>query len=434
MKQKIFCLCLLLCLMFTSTASANSWGAPGDTSDLFNRTDYNDYSVTAHDYSRKRDTVHFVVNTRYHQQLLIAEKNGKEWEVAQTSTKAVWQPGDPQVDTKWPETQQDDKGFTLLYKDESYRFENSELTEATCGNLTYTLREDGDYEVSDGSSTALWHTPHGLFISNFNIRLLPRSVEEVARMNQLYDLAADMFTPVPMEASQGKPAVYSAPTDESWRAKSGKAYVSLRDPEGLYRFGIVEDGWELIQYKVSMRTSRVGYIQTQETQISPTFAQGWHMLPVTTVTDTYFTDDPDVSQFQQGAIPAGTDMILLARWDDFYAYVDFTFEGKAARGFVPLRDLAVHEYTPQLATARLPGTYACLRGGNTLGDVVVFHDDGTFTQSNSCTGTWEIAGGEVLTLTLNYDSGASETMQLHLYSKGFSLFDKGTGAGDYIRQ
>lgn len=343
MKRKLFCLFLLLCLMFTSTALANGWGAPGSTVELFDGTDYEDYTIEAHDHSKKRDTVHFVVSTRYHQQLLMAEKVNKKWQVAQTSTKAVWQPSDPQVTTKWPETKQDDKGFTLMYKDESYRFENSELTQAKYGSMTCTLREDGDYEVSDGSSTALWHTPRGLFISNFNIRLLPRSMEEVARLNQFYELAADMFTPIPMEASKGKPAVYSAPDDTSWRAKKGKAYVSLKDADGLYRFGIVEDGWELIQYKVSMRTSRVGYIPTAETQLAPAFAQGWHGIPVTTVNDTYFTDDPDVSQFQQGKIPAGTDMILLARWDEFYAYVDFAFEGKAARGFVPLRDLAVHE-------------------------------------------------------------------------------------------
>ncbi|MBE5804792.1 MAG: hypothetical protein E7316_09810 [Clostridiales bacterium] len=434
MKRKIFCYFLFLCVMLTSTASANSWGAPGDTIDLFNGTDYNDYSVVAEDYSHKRDAVHFVVNTRYHQQLLIAEKAGKEWAVVQASTKAVWQPDDPQADDTWPETRQDDKGFTLLYENENYRFENSELTQAKCGTMTYTLREDGDYEVSDGSSTTLWHVPHGLFISNFNIRLLPRRMEEVARMNQFYDLTADMFTPVPMEASQGKPAVYSAPTEDSWRAKQGKAYVSLRDPDGLYRFGIVEKGWELIQYKVSMRTSRVGYIQSINAQPDPAFALGWHMIPVVAAADTYFTDDPDVSQFQQGFIPAGKTMLLLGRWDDFYAYVTFVHEGMLTRGFIPLRDLETDEYSPQLAGGQLQGTYTCLRGGNPLSDSVTFHYDHTFTQQDGSTGTWEISSGDPFFLTMNYSKDSSETMELHLYSNGFSLFDNGTGAGDYIQQ
>lgn len=435
MKQKLFCLCLFLCLLLASTALANEWGAPGSTVDLFEGTDYNDYSVTAHDYSRQRDTVHFVVNTRYHQQLLIAEKVNKKWEVAQTSTKAVWQSGDPQVTGKWPETVQDDQSFTLLYKDESYRFENGELTQAKYGSMACTLREYGDYEVSDGSSTTLWHTPHGLFISNFNIRLLPRSMEEVARLNQFYDLAADMFTPTPMEASKGKPAVYSAPDETSWRAKKGTAYVSLRDPEGLYRFGIAEKGWELIQYQVSMRTSRVGYIKSPEAHPAEEFALGWYMTPVIAANDTYFTDDPDVSQFRQGQLPAGKTMLLLGRWDEFYGYVTFVHDGQLCRGFVPLKDLETDEYSPQLAGAQLQGTYTCLRGGNTLSDSITFSYDRTFTQQDGSTGTWEITGGhDHFFLTLNYSKDASMTMELHLYSNGFSLLDKGTGAGDYAKQ
>lgn len=434
MKRTLFCICLLLSLLFTSAALANEWGAPGSTVDLFDGTDYEDYTVEAEDYSKKRDTVHFVVSTRYHQQLLIAQKVGKKWQVVQTSTKAVWQPGDPQVTSKWPETKQDDKGFTLLYEDESYRFENSQLTHAEYAGMTCTLREDGDYEVGDGSSATLWHVPHGLYISNFNIRLLPRSVEEVARLNQFYDLAADMFTPVPMEAGKGKPAVYSAPDDTSWRANKGKAYVSLRDPEGLYRFCIAEKGWELIQYKVSMRTSRVGYIQAPETQRAETFALGWHMIPVSTAADTYFTDDPDVSQFQQGQHPTGKAMLLLGRWDDFYGYVAFSHEGQLCRGFVPLRDLALDEYSSQLAGAQLQGDYFCLRGGNPLGDALTFRYDGTFTLSDGSTGDWTLAPGDPFTLTLTHDKDAGQTLTLHLYSNGFSLFDGGTGAGDYIRQ
>lgn len=434
MKRKLLCLLLFISLMFTSTALANSWGAPGSTIDLFDGTDYNDYAISAEDYSKNQHTVHFVVNTRYHQQLLIAEKVNKKWQVAQTSTKAVWQPGDPQVTTKWPETKQDDKGFTLLYKDESYRFENSELTQAKYGSMTCTLREDGDYEVSDGSSATLWHVPHRLFISNFNIRLMPRSMEEVARLNQFYDLAADMFTPIPMEAGEGKPDVYSVPTEYSWRANKGKAYVSLRDPEGLYRFGIVEKGWELIQYQVSMRTSRVGYIQAPEAQPAEDFALGWQMIPVSTAADTYFTDDPDVSQFQQGQLPAGKTMVLLGRWDDFYGYVFFSHEGQLCRGFVPLRDLNLDEYSSKLASAQLEGTYTCLRGGNTLSDSITFRYDHTFTQQDGSTGTWELTAGNPFILTLNYTKDASETLELNLYSNGFSLFDNGTGAGDYIQQ
>lgn len=434
MKRKVFCLFLLLCLMFTSTALANQWGAPGSTVDLFDGTDYNDYTIEAEDYSKKRDTVHFVVSTRYHQQLLMAEKVNKKWQVAQTSTKAVWQPGDPQVTSKWPETKQDDKSFTLMYKDESYRFENSELTQAKYGSMTCTLREDGDYEVSDGSSATLWHVPHGLYVSNFNIRLMPRSMEEVARLNQFYDLTADRFTPVPMEAGKGKPAVYSAPQEDSWRAKKGKAYVSLRDPEGLYHFGIAEKGWELIQYKVSMRTSRVGYIQAPEAQPAEEFALGWQMIPVSAAADTYFTDDPDVSQFQQGQLPAGKTMVLLGRWDEFYGYVAFSQEGQLCRGFVPLRDLALDEYSSKLASGQLEGTYTCLRGGNTLGDAITFRYDGTFTQADGSTGTWEITQGDPFTLTLTYSKDASQSMTIRLYSNGFSLYDQGTGAGDYIQQ
>ena len=59
MKYRILCAVLLLCLLFSGTALANQWGAPGDTSGIFaNTPDYENASCLADDYQRGELTLH----------------------------------------------------------------------------------------------------------------------------------------------------------------------------------------------------------------------------------------------------------------------------------------------------------------------------------------------------------------------------------------
>lgn len=440
MKQKLFCLIVLLCLMFCPAALANEWGAPGDTVDLFDGTDYNDYSVTAEDYSRQHDKVHLVVESRYHQQLLLAEKVNGQWQIMLTSTKAVWQPEDPQVTSKWPELEWADGGFTLLYKDESYRFdEELILQEARCNGLTFTYQGNDIYWVEQRDTIVQWEVPGGLFLPDFNIRLMPRSLEEVKHLNALYQQALDFFTfnADSRSTADEKLSVYSTPGQQGWRAANGKASVNLNDSAGLYTFHIVENGWELIQYQVSLRTSRIGYIHHGDDSSGFPDGLGWQLLPTVTTTETYFTDDPGVSQYQQAKIPSGTAMTMLGRWGWDYAYVETMADGKPARGFIPLRDVALRTDILEAAALDLPGSYQCFQGGEVLGNSITFHEDGTFTLDTGVSGHWAISdmtdAGIVLDMT--YPTGEAVSYTLVLRTNGLSAsFLNDAGGGSYILQ
>lgn len=445
MKRRGLCLLLALCLLPVS-ALANSWGAPGGTVTMFTATHaYDDYISEADDYSRTGDTVRFVMHSRYHNQLICGQKIGGEWTITMASTKAVWQPDDDRDEGKWPELERTDDGFTLLYENESYRFggEDMILKEADCNGLTFTYK-DNAYLVEDPGGSVRWPVYGGIKLADFNVRLMPRTLEDVLAVSRLSAIVSGgHFADAADETDRSKQAVYSAPGDKSWRAADGKASVSLKDPEGLYYLNH-NDGWDMIQYQVSMRTSRVGYIECGHLGNHDGWeTQRWNALPVITTAATYLTDDPEVSQYRQGAIPAGTAMTMLGRWDDYYAYVDAFVDGKPARGFVPLQDLAVHEDVAEIAALDLPGSYEIWAGGSLLpGDGITFAADGSLITESGRTGSWSICkynpaqklfwNEPALALHLTYDGGAQRTFGLTMYLDGFSVTNE-EGSGGYIR-
>lgn len=432
--KKLVCLLLMMLLALPLAAQANEWGAVGDTVSLFDGTAYEDYTTAAEDYARGRDDLHLIVHSRYHQQLLVARREAGEWQVQLVTTLAVRQPDDPLLRTNWPRLARDGEGFELRYGPEFYRFDAQlELTGAACNGLTFTLLEDGAYRVQQGESATLWHPPLGLQLSSFNISLMPRSVEEAARLDRLYALAPELLCREPRTPGGGKQAVYAAPGDKAWRAAKGKASVNLNDGEGLYTFGVAEGGWELIGYQVSLRTGRVGYARTGAAD-APAADLGWLALAAQAAADTYLTDDPDVSQFAQARLSAGTPLTLLSgyRWD--YAYVEALVDGKPCRGFVPLRDIALRDDAHDVAAADLPGEYVSRSGGSPLGPSVTFRPDGDFATSDGRTGRWEITAGENgLALRLLEAGSEAVTLPITLRTQGLSI-GPGAAHGDYQRK
>ena len=184
---------------------------------------------------------------------------------------------------------------------------------------------------------------------------------------------------MPGDAGASTVPVYSAPGDGSVRFAKGKASVNLREPAKFY--GFTQDGnWALVEYTVSGRTSRFGYVRRSELPSSVTWKYNISSIdmPVTVTQDTFLTDDPNVSQYRQMTLKAGGSVRLLALYGPWYAYVETTLEGKTVRGFVPracLRCPLPTEEDPE-AAQRLLGEWQCSGGGEMLGDYVTFQPDG----------------------------------------------------------
>ena len=83
-----------------------------------------------------------------------------------------------------------------------------------------------------------------------------------------------------------------------------------------------------------------------------------------TAFDTYLTDDPNVSEYHQAELPAGTKLTALSHPDRWaYIYVEATVDGKITRGFVPQRDVVSDDVELPDEEAKLVGSWQMEAGG-----------------------------------------------------------------------
>ena len=224
-------------------------------------------------------------------------------------------------------------------------------------------------------------------------------MEEIGAIREMDSILWPQFEEIelmdeemPGDAGASTVPVYSAPGDGSVRFAKGKASVNLREPAKFY--GLTRDGnWALIEYEVSERTSRFGYVKRSDLPSSVTWKYNISSIdvPVTVTQDTFLTDDPNVSQYQQMTLNAGSSVRLLGKYREWYAYVETTLDGKTVRGFVPracLRWPMPTEEAPE-AAARLVGEWESGGGSETLGSYVTFSADGTVTECGLPLAEWE---------------------------------------------
>ena len=242
-------------------------------------------------------------------------------------------------------------------------------------------------------------------LSEFNIRLFPRSTAEIRRINLLTAYMGDtheLSSGYPINpGKKGTAAVYSSPFGKSaWRAAKGKAAVGLKGEILSLMDWRNNDGetYTLIRYNVSERTQRVGWVlsrelgreEKQQQEHDPLY--DFCQVDVWAIADTYLTDDPDVSQFRQFEVPKETCFTCLGTYKG-YAYVEaevnkkgkFTDGGAIVWGFVPLRDLEImdpREEQPEIMK-KLAGTWYMNGGGEFMPDVMTFAEDGTYTTSEA---------------------------------------------------
>lgn len=405
-------LCVTLLLTLPAPAAlANGWGLKrGLMLNAVSKThDYDEYSALAQ--IKVQDGEVAVMASRYHAVLLFAyEFNGKTRLYAYHT--AVLQPDEKGY--KKVKLQRRASGFVLQYSDMELYFtpllSNEALTytleSGTIGSLT--LQAGGENSeltsyltVSDGKNSVKWYgwqhaTPS---LAEFNLRLFPRTMEEIGAIREMDSILWPQFEEIelmdeemPGDAGASTVPVYSAPGDGSVRFAKGKASVNLREPAKFY--GLTRDGnWALIEYEVSDRTSRFGYVKRSDLPSSVTWKYNISSIdvPVTVTQDTFLTDDPNVSQYQQMTLNAGSSVRLLGKYREWYAYVETTLDGKTVRGFVPracLRWPMPTEEAPE-AAARLVGEWESGGGSETLGSYVTFSADGTVTECGLPLAEWE---------------------------------------------
>ena len=246
--------------------------------------------------------------------------------------------------------------------------------------LTFEL-VDERYTVTDAAGEAVVWGAEGIARDGFCADLLPRSLDEVRRMNRVMVYLADdalsgAWATVDLQQDRVVP-VYAAPSEDAWRGANGRAAVSLAEPfTQLASFG--NEGWWLIEYETGGGARRVGYIPQQAYDRAVPY--GWWLIPMTLPLreDAVMTDDPHGGRREIAHFAAGESLTVLGYYDGLWAYAQTEIDGKTARGFLPLRALTTPEEEPLMGVmAELTGEWAFVGGGEVLGLAgVIFSDDG----------------------------------------------------------
>ena len=385
-------LCAVLALtLLTPAALANSWGLKsGMILNAVSKThDYDEYTALAQLKLPRSEVA--VMASRYHAVLLYAyrDENGKlQMDAYHTAVKQPDERG-----FKLVRLIRDDYDFILEYSDLSLKFRpyglnGFSLDSGRIGELTLQAGSPNTEQIiwltcSDGKNSYNWQAGEAAtpLLSEFNLRLFPRTLDEIGASCELEYVLRAQFESFELGAGASTVPVYSAPSESSVRFAKGKASVNLRAPVKLY--GLSRDeSWMLVEYEVSDRTSRFGYDKRSDLPRSMAKMQTMIFssidMPVTITKDTYLTDDPNVSQYHQMTLKAGDGVRLLGLQGAFYAYIETTLGGKTVRGFVPaacVRYPLPTEEAPEIA-ARLVGDWESNGGGEVLGIYTAFLTDG----------------------------------------------------------
>ena len=246
--------------------------------------------------------------------------------------------------------------------------------------LTFELVDDR-YTVTDAAGETVVWGAEGIARDGFCADLLPRSLDEVRRMNRVMAYLADdalsgAWATVDLKQSRTVP-VYAAPSEDAWRGANGRAAVSLAEPfTQLASFG--NEGWWLIEYETGGGARRIGYIPQQAYDRAVSY--GWWLIPMTLPLreDAVMTDDPHGGRREIARFAADESLTVLGYYDGLWAYAQTGIDGKTARGFLPLRALTTPEEEPlKDVMAELAGEWAFAGGGEVLGLAgVIFSGDG----------------------------------------------------------
>lgn len=164
---------------------------------------------------------------------------------------------------------------------------------------------------------------------------LPKRIEEAREKIAVapQGLVIGEFEPKEIEFTGGqKYPVYLGPGEAYARSGDGKGQVSTNG--WIQVFGEY-DGQIMIQYSISADRFRIGWIDASALPKGASVPQlAFDNLTQTIMEDCALTDDPISSQTQIGRLKAGTQVISLADFAEFF-YIEVELNGETVWGFVP---------------------------------------------------------------------------------------------------
>ena len=180
---------------------------------------------------------------------------------------------------------------------------------------------------------------------------------------------------IPFTGSQTY-AVFSAPTKKSIRGAKGRARVSTND--WIQVFG-AEDDWILVQYDISDKQNRIGYITRNALPKGVTVqALNLTRAPAVVNYDVEVTDDPLISRTPLARLTENAKVTCLGTMGT-WAYIEAKEKDVLFRGFVPADCLSGTVTTLREAEKAIVGSWKLYAGTSIDASRIVFHEDGSVT-------------------------------------------------------
>ena len=144
----------------------------------------------------------------------------------------------------------------------------------------------------------------------------------------------------------GNCPVYSAPSEDAYRAANGKASCSTNTK--MADAGFVS-GWLLVRYETNNGNYRVGYIPPKyvrgfKSSMYPHFDQ----IPAVADDDIYVTDNPMSHIGSFAKLDYGESFYIISKYDYYkkdgyeWWYIQCTVDGKPACGFIECSEAQFH--------------------------------------------------------------------------------------------
>ena len=398
--RKLILTMLLCTTLFLPCKSvlANQWGVSNEKMYRFLESthDYDDYSYVYDGFDERAEYVAAVVSSLSESQLLLLKSNDKG-ELGQVGrySIAVYQPEGDQV-YRWQVDWQPGDGFTMALmngdaQEEVYEFawdgidRNAGeryivLRSARTHGMTFEKTDSDDYLVTVNGESALWQTGGLIHLRQFDINLMPKTLEEIRRENRMRNRLGEDPVMLDWDAVDLREAstlpVYAAPSDAAWRGADGKAAVSLKEPFTLLARS-EDDAWWLIEYDVSDTAKRIGYIKALEGAQVFGHRLMSNALDASVICDVTMTDDPHGACREMARLSADMTVRCLGWADAFWCYVQTKIDGKAARGFIPLNAISLPEEEALTdIEAWLHGNWRFCSGGELMGYGMIISEAG----------------------------------------------------------
>ena len=171
-------------------------------------------------------------------------------------------------------------------------------------------------------------------------------------------------------------AVFSAPTKKSIRGAKGRARVSTNG--WIQVFG-AEDDWILVQYDISDKQNRIGYIYINALPKDVTVPDLNLKRAAAVVNyDVEVTDDPLVSKTPLAKLTENTKVTCLGTMGT-WTYIEGTEKDVLFRGFVPTECLSGTVTILREAEKAIVGSWKLYAGTSIDASRIVFHEDGSVT-------------------------------------------------------